>query len=43
MEARYLIGADGARSAIRKALDVGFDGMTIPGDLSLHVDAFPVS
>jgi 3-(3-hydroxy-phenyl)propionate hydroxylase len=30
MEARYLIGADGARSAIRKALDVGFDGMTIP-------------
>jgi 2-polyprenyl-6-methoxyphenol hydroxylase-like FAD-dependent oxidoreductase len=26
----YLIGADGARSAVRKALGVGFDGLTIP-------------
>jgi 3-(3-hydroxy-phenyl)propionate hydroxylase len=28
--ARYLIGADGARSVIRKAIDVNFEGMTIP-------------
>jgi 2-polyprenyl-6-methoxyphenol hydroxylase-like FAD-dependent oxidoreductase len=27
---RYLIGADGARSAIRKSLGIGFDGQTIP-------------
>ncbi|HWT09330.1 MAG TPA: FAD-dependent monooxygenase [Roseomonas sp.] len=27
---RYLIGADGASSAVRKALGIGFDGMTIP-------------
>ena len=27
---RYLIGADGARSAIRKSLGVAFDGITIP-------------
>jgi 3-(3-hydroxy-phenyl)propionate hydroxylase len=26
----YLIGADGARSAVRKSLGVSFDGMTIP-------------
>jgi 3-(3-hydroxy-phenyl)propionate hydroxylase len=26
----YLIGADGARSAVRRALGVAFDGMTIP-------------
>lgn len=30
MAARYLIGADGARSAIRKSLDIPFDGLTIP-------------
>ncbi len=29
-EGRYLIGADGARSAIRKSLGVAFEGMTIP-------------
>jgi 3-(3-hydroxy-phenyl)propionate hydroxylase len=27
---RYLIGADGARSAIRKSLEVPFEGLTIP-------------
>ncbi|WP_430249635.1 FAD-dependent oxidoreductase [Neorhizobium sp. DAR64860/K0K1] len=27
---RYLIGCDGARSNIRKALDISFDGLTIP-------------
>ena len=27
---RYLIGADGARSVVRKALGVNFEGMTIP-------------
>ena len=27
---RYLIGADGARSAVRRSLGVGFEGMTIP-------------
>jgi 3-(3-hydroxy-phenyl)propionate hydroxylase len=27
---RFLIGADGASSAVRKALGIGFDGMTIP-------------
>ncbi|WP_376098127.1 FAD-dependent oxidoreductase [Roseomonas sp. CCTCC AB2023176] len=26
----FLIGADGARSAVRKSLGIGFDGMTIP-------------
>ena len=26
----FLIGADGARSAVRRSLDIGFDGMTIP-------------
>jgi 3-(3-hydroxy-phenyl)propionate hydroxylase len=30
MAGRYLIGADGARSNIRKALGVEFEGMTIP-------------
>lgn len=30
LAARYLIGADGARSNIRKALGVDFEGMTIP-------------
>ncbi|PWS37828.1 FAD-binding protein [Falsiroseomonas bella] len=26
----YLVGADGARSAVRRSLGIGFDGMTIP-------------
>lgn len=41
LTAKYLIGADGARSAIRKALDVPFDGLTIPEiflSMSTHFD-----
>ncbi len=30
LRGRYLIGADGASSAVRKALGIGFEGMTIP-------------
>lgn len=30
LEGRYVIGADGARSAVRKSLPVEFEGMTIP-------------
>jgi len=30
MRGRYLVGADGASSAVRKSLGIGFDGMTIP-------------
>ena len=30
LEGRYLIGADGARSTIRKTLGIAFDGLTIP-------------
>jgi 3-(3-hydroxy-phenyl)propionate hydroxylase len=41
MSAPYLIAADGARSAIRKSLDIAFDGMTIPEiflSMSTHFD-----
>jgi len=44
---RYLIGADGARSVVRKSVDVNFEGMTIPEiflSLSTHFkfhDAIP--
>jgi 3-(3-hydroxy-phenyl)propionate hydroxylase len=30
LRGRFLIGADGARSAVRKALDIAFQGVTIP-------------
>lgn len=30
LEGRWLIGAEGARSPTRKALDIGFDGVTLP-------------
>jgi len=30
LQGRYLVGADGARSAVRRALGIGFEGMTIP-------------
>jgi 3-(3-hydroxy-phenyl)propionate hydroxylase len=30
LEAAWLVGADGGRSAVRKCLDVGFDGFTWP-------------
>lgn len=41
MSARYLIAADGARSAIRKSLSINFEGMTIPEiflSMSTHFD-----
>lgn len=38
VHARYLIGADGSKSRVRKALDVGFDGRTYAEDW-LIVDA----
>jgi 3-(3-hydroxy-phenyl)propionate hydroxylase len=30
LEGRFLVGADGARSAVRKSAGIGFEGMTIP-------------
>ena len=30
LRGRFLVGADGARSAVRKAVGIGFEGMTIP-------------
>ncbi|WP_187972725.1 FAD-dependent oxidoreductase [Aquibium microcysteis] len=41
MRGSYLIAADGARSAIRKSLDIAFEGMTIPEiflSMSTHFD-----
>ena len=41
LKGSYLIGADGARSAIRKWLDIPFEGMTIPEiflSMSTHFD-----
>lgn len=41
MRASYLIAADGARSPIRKSLDIPFEGMTIPEiflSMSTHFD-----
>ena len=41
LSGQYLIAADGARSAIRKALDIAFEGMTIPEiflSMSTHFD-----
>src|SRR5512139_2315618 len=30
LRGRYMVGADGASSAVRKSLGIGFEGMTIP-------------
>lgn len=38
---RYLIGADGARSIVRKAIGVNFEGMTIPEIFLSLSTAFP--
>ncbi len=41
LRGRYLIAADGARSVVRKALDIPFDGQTIPEiflSMSTHFD-----
>lgn len=41
LSGRYLIAADGARSAIRKSMDIAFEGMTIPEiflSMSTHFD-----
>ena len=37
----YLIGADGARSAVRKSLGIAFDGMTIPETYLTLSTTFP--
>jgi len=39
-ECDYLVGADGARSAVRKALGLGFDGETFPETMMLATTDF---
>jgi 2-polyprenyl-6-methoxyphenol hydroxylase-like FAD-dependent oxidoreductase len=38
---RYLVGADGARSVVRKSLSFGFDGKTYPETTILATTLFP--
>lgn len=40
LECSYLIGADGARSAVRKALGLGFEGVTFPETTILATTRF---
>ena len=40
LECLYLIGADGARSAVRKSLGVGFEGVTFPETTLLATTRF---
>jgi 3-(3-hydroxy-phenyl)propionate hydroxylase len=40
LECDYLIGADGARSAVRKALGLGFEGVTFPETTILATTRF---
>ena len=40
LECAYLIGADGARSAVRKALGLGFEGVTFPETTLLATTPF---
>ncbi|WP_294443914.1 FAD-dependent monooxygenase [uncultured Sphingomonas sp.] len=39
--ARYLIGADGSRSVVRRAMGIGFEGMTYPETTILATSDFP--
>jgi 2-polyprenyl-6-methoxyphenol hydroxylase-like FAD-dependent oxidoreductase len=43
LECRYLVGADGARSAVRKALALGFEGETFPETTILATTRFDFS
>ncbi len=40
LECAYLVGADGARSAVRKALGLGFEGVTFPETTILATTQF---
>ena len=40
LECAYLVGADGARSAVRKALNLGFEGVTFPETTLLATTRF---
>jgi 3-(3-hydroxy-phenyl)propionate hydroxylase len=40
LECSYLVGADGARSAVRKALGLGFEGVTFPETTILATTRF---
>jgi 3-(3-hydroxy-phenyl)propionate hydroxylase len=40
LECAYLVGADGARSAVRKALGLGFEGVTFPETTLLATTRF---
>jgi 2-polyprenyl-6-methoxyphenol hydroxylase-like FAD-dependent oxidoreductase len=41
LRARFVIGADGARSTVRRALDLGFEGQTYPETTLLVTTTFP--
>ncbi len=41
LAARYLVGADGARSAVRRLLEAAFDGQTYPETTVLATTTFP--
>lgn len=41
VRARFLVGADGARSIVRKALDLPFEGITYPETTLLATTTFP--